>query len=482
MVLCLQVLCAQLDECVEKLESLLSAHIREQRRLCRALPADKIRVRWCSFRDRITDGHFKRMFRMSVACFNAFCTVLSANIGEDVFRSESYLDDQASERSTPLMPGEIKVALSLRMLAGGSYLDLVPLFAVSTTGLYKIFKAFTQWVLASFDFPLVTWIRTGNWDALHQLALQFAESSNGVFMGPFGAIDGTAVKIKCPTFTEVPDPGNYFCRKGFCALNVQAMCDRLKRFIWCFPSNKGSTHDSSAFANSQLCDLLNEEHVLMELLLRGLFIAADSAYVLAPHMICPCDVTEITGPCKESRDAFNFYLSSCRIHIECAFGELVMRWGIFWRTMRFGLRKSIDIVNVAMLVHNFIVDYRQGNTTEDSDMFNTFNHDAEDTLQQELTRTTGEIPQANVTDNNEPRPTGRRSKDEEASRQEGLKIREQLTVKLALASCPPDYVSSCALSYGLILSFAAAAPPHKREPSMLGREMTADLPLCPTTQ
>ena len=47
-------------------------------------------------------------------------------------------------------------------------------------------------------------------------------------------IDGIAVRIKCPSSTEdnvITDPGNYFCRKGFHALNVQGMCDAKKRLF-----------------------------------------------------------------------------------------------------------------------------------------------------------------------------------------------------------------------------------------------------------
>ena len=113
---------------------------------------------------------------------------------------------------------------------------------------------------------------------LNHLANQFSESSNGVFFGPFGSLDGVAIRIRSPTLKEVPDPGNYYCRKGFYALNVQAICDKKKRFLWCYPSNKGSTHDSSAFSGSRLYDLLREEAVSKKLYEMGLFLAGETAY------------------------------------------------------------------------------------------------------------------------------------------------------------------------------------------------------------
>ena len=74
----------------------------------------------------------------------------------------------------------------------------------------------------------------------------------------------------------------------------------------------------------------------------------------------------------------------CRILIECAFGELVMRWGIFWRTLKFNLKKIIKIVQLCMLLHNHIVDSRQGEDTEDADFFQNFNVEM-DEVQQQMT-------------------------------------------------------------------------------------------------
>ena len=176
------------------------------------------------------------------------------------------------------------------------------------------------------EFSLVGWLRERNWEAIESLANSVAEKSNGVFYGPFAALDGLALKIRSPV--GVPDPGNYYCRKGYYALNVQAICDRWKRFLWVWPSNKGSTHDSSAFAGSRLVDVLKE--MSDELFHRGLFIAGDSAYGLAPYLIVPYDQAAMKVDINHALDSFNSHLSSCRIHMECAFGELVMRWGIFW--------------------------------------------------------------------------------------------------------------------------------------------------------
>ena len=253
-------------------------------------------------------------------------------------------------------------------------------------------------------------------------ANHFAEKTDGTFYGPFAALDGLALRIVSPRI--VPDPGNYFCRKGFYALNVQAICDRTKRFLWANPSNKGATHDSAAFVGSRLWDLLLECSVEMEE--RGIFIAGDSACGLTPFLVVPHEQDEVKQDRLQVRDSFNFHLSSCRIYIECAFGELVMRWGIFWRTLQFDLKKSQKIISVAMLLHNFIIDHDR----DERSYFEDFSL-PRDSVQEALTRQSGEMPRAVVTDNNEGRPPGRPSSDDNRRREKGEDVRHRLLVKLA---------------------------------------------------
>jgi DDE superfamily endonuclease len=203
------------------------------------------------------------------------------------------------------------------------------------------------------------------------------------------------------------------------------MCDKKKRFLWAYPSNKGATHDSAAFAGSKLYDLLKETS--RELSERGLFIVGDTAYSLTPFMLTPYDQSEVEKDVTGALDGFNYHLSSCRIYIECAFGELVMRWGILWRTLLFDLRKSEEVITTCMLLHNFIVECRD---VDESTYFRDFHIDM-DGLQRKITKKTGEIPRPVVTDNNEPRGRGRPSMDELEMKRVGEEIRHRLTVKLA---------------------------------------------------
>jgi hypothetical protein len=406
--------------------TILKEHIREQRRLCRSLPTEKTRPTWTGFCNRVSDTHFRRQFRMNRNTFSNLCNALSTVVGEDTFRSESgthFTRNSASLSSRGgLIPGEIKVAISLRLLAGGSYLDLMPLFDVSVSCIYVIFDEFLGWVLAAFDFPLRQFLHDENWCALENIAEPFSYSSDGAFRGIIGALDGLAVRIRSPQLTEVSDPGNYYCRKGFFALNVQAICDRSRKFIWCYTSNKGSTHDSMAFSNSRLYELLLTKVHLLET--KGFYLIGDSAYNLAPFLLVPYSTDDVRHERCNIYDAFNFYLSSSRIHIECAFGQLVRRWGILWKTLHFDLVKCQRIIQVCMLLHNFI------NDDKDSDSVNSDECDWRPHNQQGTNGDRVERAFPLVTDNNEQDVGGRRSEAQEQYRLRGEAIRRTIAVLL----------------------------------------------------
>jgi DDE superfamily endonuclease len=57
-----------------------------------------------------------------------------------------------------------------------------------------------------------------------------------------------------------------------------------------------------------------------------------------------------------SRDAFNFFHSSLRTHVEQAFGILVQRFGILGRKLTFSLRACTLVLSACFRLHNFCID------------------------------------------------------------------------------------------------------------------------------
>ncbi len=64
-----------------------------------------------------------------------------------------------------------------------------------------------------------------------------------------GALDGICVRVKKPL--GKCKPRDYFCRKGFYSVPVQAIVDSSYRFLYMSARCVGSTHDSLAWAQEK---------------------------------------------------------------------------------------------------------------------------------------------------------------------------------------------------------------------------------------
>ena len=157
--------------------------------------------------------------------------------------------------------------------------------------------------------------------------------------------------MKCPTAKGDGDLnfGSFYCHKGYYAVNVQAIADRNKKILWYCVKCHGSKHDSAAFKSSSLCQILIEKPSF--LIENGLCFLGNSACALRPFLITPYENAK--HGCFE--DDSNYHLFTNRIFIECAFGEVDSRWGIFWSPLRFKLQQNLKVIDAAMQLHNFII-------------------------------------------------------------------------------------------------------------------------------
>ena len=397
----------------------------------------KKRPSWDEVNDRISDSHFRRMFRMSRECFNNLCSVIIMNIGEDKFKSEKYInaffqhnyqsDDRAyimhkahMNTSGGYISGEVKLAVAVRMLAGGSPLDLAVIFDISDSHCKTIFiDVLVNWIINANIGKMDIVAYMNDEEAMRQVAVGFSKRSNGVLRGAIGAIDGWLVKIQRPwkIRDNVSDPASFFSRKGFYALNVQCMVDDKKRVLWSSFSHRGSSHDSTCFRESSFYkDILKPmQHKLFAL---SYFILGDSAYAIESFILPPYDNAVSRSP----EDAFNFYQSSARITVECAFGEIDRRWGIFWSPIAYSLVNTARICEGAMHLHNFLVDWRESLIDADKDLLvenEIFDYDRLDN---------GIISSAITSDTR--RPAGRTAVDEVECRMNGLMLRDHLRQSL----------------------------------------------------
>ena len=159
---------------------------------------------------------------MPVECFDLLCNIIECNIGPENFLSEEYikynLENVSSstsasakmykahkETSGGYICGEVKLALTLRLLAGASYLDIACIFNVNYTHVYAIFHdVLMNWICSDFVYKYELIEIINNEDKMFDVAKHFASGQNGgTLCGIIGALDGWLVKIKCPSLVDL---------------------------------------------------------------------------------------------------------------------------------------------------------------------------------------------------------------------------------------------------------------------------------------
>ena len=121
-----------------------------------------------------------------------------------------------------------------------------------------------------------------------------------------------------------------------------AICDADRRFLWFDMSCTPTTHDSLAWLTTELGQRFERGE-----LPSPFFLLGDSAFTCTLNMISP-----------GKDDGFNFEHSSLRINIECAFGQLIRRWGILWRPLEMEFRRRSGVIGCCMRLHNFCINSR----------------------------------------------------------------------------------------------------------------------------
>ena len=344
--------------------NIVSPHVRWSRINSHHSRRRRARVRksWAAFKDWLTERQFRRYFRMSKELFQQFIDDVSTAVGADEFKSEEYLQniiDGSTSFPNPAnnVSGKIKLAITMRILGGGSYLDCALYFEVSFNHAHKIFhEVINNWIRHPSFYPINGIEYCRNNDEMNAVALQFSQSSRGIICGCIGALDGWIVKVKKPSTRDgVKDPASFYSRKCFFGVNVQAIVDKKKRILYRSILSRGAEHDSTAFKNSSLYKwLIDNWNNLKE---KGYYFIGDSAYGIRSFLHTPYDNAIHGTP----EDNYNFFHSSSRISVECAFGEIDLRWGILWRPLQYSLERNVQIIDATMRLHNFIVDHRPGN-------------------------------------------------------------------------------------------------------------------------
>jgi len=247
-------------------------------------------------------------------------------------RDHKYDEDTSKAQACHGVSIDICLAVTLRILAGGSCLDLQRLYGICKSTLYNVFHATCELLIELIPFPGLS----SNGGKLNGISFGFKSSRRlpNPLTGCVGALDGISIKICKPLRHE--RPAAYFCRKGFYSLPVQALVDSEYRFLSFSARCVGSAHDSMAHSVSSLAEFLNSGNLPVEY-----WICGDEAYMCTESLITPYPRSQ----CTEKEENFNFFLSSYRVHVEQAFGQLLSSWRILRSSPSLGysLRRTLEL-------------------------------------------------------------------------------------------------------------------------------------------
>jgi len=278
---------------------------------------------------------FKRCFRLSVEDFEVLHDTIAP-----------MLQPVACKSRQPIS-ARIKLAMTLRFLAGGIYLDIAEAYHISHNHVHE----YAVETILAIDEKVQNIVFPWDDDAkLSEMAASYTEvAGHNAFHGAVAAGDGILFKITAPKESETRRirPGLYFSRKGFYAFPMIAFCDARCRFVSTNMLMPGSANDSGHYSCTQFSANIRDGRLDPKY-----FVLLDGAFAYSDQELTPWNQKGLTP----IRDAYNYHFSALRVKIEQAFGQLVRRWGIFWRPMSVALKLVPRIISVCCKLHNICVD------------------------------------------------------------------------------------------------------------------------------
>ena len=153
-------------------------------------------------------AYFKRQYRLDRSTFMELLSLITPDIEHT---DEGHL--MGTRSSGSIIEPLIMLAITLRMLAGGSYLDIAFGYNVHTDSVYKVFHKTLKAIdnkLDNIQFPFY------DEEKLRAAEQSFSKFSKGVFPGTVAAGDGIIFRTTKPSRKHVEDNvRSFYTRKGF---------------------------------------------------------------------------------------------------------------------------------------------------------------------------------------------------------------------------------------------------------------------------
>ena len=324
----------------------------EENKQTRAIKWQNERLDWNEHvRRELHTKTFQSKYHMPLSSFTKLVDIIRPDITLDFVKSMN-----STGGNTPIYP-ELTVAMSLRFLGGEHVKSLVDIFGVDDASVARHINLFFYSILSNESLAIKL---PQTIDELQELANGFnsISSSDGLFHGCVGAIDGWLCSTIQPIDKDINNNRDYFSGHYQCfGLNIQAICDHKMRFIYFGVAAPGKTGDARAFNKCVKLGRWMEKHLKNS----PFFFVGDNAYVLSDELLIPFSGNSMT----EAQRTYNFFLSQLRIRIEMAFGRLTTKWRIFRRKLENGMERNANICTVAAILHNYVLNETSVNETDE---------------------------------------------------------------------------------------------------------------------
>ena len=191
-------------------------------------------------------------------------------------------------------------------------------------------------------------------ESLHDIVDGFEQQWG--FSQAVGAVDGTHIPILKPQESAA----DYYNRKGFYSILMQALVDFRGLFMNVNIGWPGKVHDARVFVNSTCYRKASNETLFPDWKRRiggvdvPLVILGDPAYPLLPWLMKP--YVEHAGSSHQDR-YFNYRQSRARMCVENAFGRLKGRWRCLLKRMDCSTSNVPNIVAACVVLHNMCEIY-----------------------------------------------------------------------------------------------------------------------------
>lgn len=242
---------------------------------------------------------------------------------------------------------EARVAVTIWRLASNvEYRTIAGLFGLGRSTVCEIVLDTCE-MIAKYLMP--KYVRIPQGDSLQEVVRGFEDRWG--FPQTVGAIDGSHIPILKP----IKSASDYYNRKGYYSILMQAVVDFRGIFIDVNIGWPGKVHDARVFVNSSFYQkvqngtlLPNWSHQINGVAV-PLLILGDPAYPLLPWLMKP--YIETVHSTNKQRN-FNYRQSRARMVVENAFGRLKGRWRCLLKRIDSNLDNVPNIISSCVVLHN----------------------------------------------------------------------------------------------------------------------------------